>query len=289
MDVSQPTEVAPTKSQSAADNLLIDSFHITLTKILHVLVLPNHLSVANFMSHQQKTVRDLLMKSFDLIIKATPTTMQKKTRNSSIGPTRLVFEAPAPTNCLQYLCDCYLRMGEHEQQFPEKSITPAVKEFFANIETELCSALALLLEGSLAEPINMSYHEKLFKLLKNHSVPTKFFNNFVNNLVSDAVRFNSVFSPLLLTIRKEYQKGSISNGLHSAALQVLADLCEIRTGDNARPFCNLMTKLSNWIVNPLTEAIGREFVQRTYLGSFLWTSMFANDHKSIALCCSVML
>lgn len=288
MDISESTGMTPMKSQTAADNLFIEDFlHATLTKILHVslkpekncIVIPslwpNHplMTNVNFLSHQQisQTISDLLMESFDLIMNATDM------------PTQLFLEGSS-TNCLQYLCDCYTRMGEHEKKFSKKCNTTAVRELLANIKTELCAALALLLEGFLTEPVKRNYYEMLFELLKTHSLPTEFFYDFVNHLESDAVRFNKIFSPLLLIIRNESQIGSVSDGSHQAALQVLADLCECRTGANSstRPFCNLMIKLGNWLVDPLTEAIGREFAKFTYLGPFLCTSLFAEDDASMA-------
>lgn len=78
-------------------------------------------------------------------------------------------------------------------------------------------------------------------------------------------------------------QGSIADSSHRAALQVLCDLCEFRTGPNCsvRPFCNLIIEQKNWIVEPLTEAVGREFAKLTFLGPFLCTSLFAEDDPSV--------
>ena len=43
-----------------------------------------------------------------------------------------------------------------------------------------------------------------------------------------------------------------------------------------------MIRLGNWIVEPLTEATGREFAKFTFLGPFLCTSLFAEDDGQIA-------
>lgn len=48
-----------------------------------------------------------------------------------------------------------------------------------------------------------------------------------------------------------------------------------------RPFCNLIIEQKNWVVEPLTEAVGREFAKLTFLGPFLCTSLFAEDDPSV--------
>ena len=288
MDTDESTAVTPSKIQSNSDALFNEDFlHATVTKILCISLKPekncinlssiwgNHplLTSINLMSNHQimQTVGDLIMEAFDLIM------------HSEEKPIQL-FQEGSQVHCLQYLIDCYSRMEEHEKKYSKRCSISAVKELLTSIKTELCAALALLLEGFLIEPIKRNYYDILFEQLKNHSLPSEFFYEFVHHLESDAVRFNKIFSPLLLIVRKESQKGSVSESSHRAALQVLSDLCECRTGANSatRPFCNLMIKLGNWLVEPLTEATGREFSKFTYLGPFLCTSLFAEDDSKIA-------
>lgn len=217
------------------------------------------------------TVSNLIMEALDLIMYSVD------------KPTQL-FQEGSQINCLQYLIDCYSRMEEHEKKYSKKCSISTVKELLVNIKTELCSALALLLEGFLTEPVKKNYYNMLYEHLKRHTLPSEFFFELVHHLEADTVRFQKIFSPLLLVIRKESQKGSVSDSSHTAALQVLCDLCECRTGASSsiRPFCNLMIKLGNWLVEPLTEATGREFAKFTFLGPFLCTSLFAEDDSRIA-------
>lgn len=288
MDTDESTVVTPSKVQSNSDALFNEDFlHATVSKILCMSLKPekncislssvwaNHpflTSISLTSNHQiMQTVSDLIMEALDLIM------------HSAERPTQL-FQEGSQIHCLQYLIDCYSRMESHEKKYSKRCSISAVKELLTSIKTELCAALALLLEGFLTEPIKRNYYEILYEQLKNHSLPSEFFYEFVHHLESDAVRFNKIFSPLLLIIRKESQKGSVSDSSHRAALQVLSDLCECRTGANSstRPFCNLMIKLGNWLVAPLTEATGREFAKFTYLGPFLCTSLFAEDDPRIA-------
>lgn len=283
METDEPAVVTPSKIQSNADAFINeDFFHATVSKIFGVSlksekncitlssISPNHplLQASNYMDNSQilQIISDLIMEAFDLIMYAVE------------KPTQLFLEG-SQVHCLQYLFDCYSRMEQHEKKYSKRCSIAAVKELLAKIKSGMCAALALLLEGYLTEPIKKNYYEILYDQLKSHSLPCEFFYEFVNYLESDAVRFNKIFSPLLLAVRKESQKGSVSDSSHRAALQVLSDLCECRTGasSSTRPFCNLMIKLGNWIVEPLTEATGREFAKFTYLGPFLCTSLFAED------------
>ena len=288
MDIDEPAIGTPSKVQSNADSFYTEDFlNTTVTKILCVsrklekncIVLSaiwpdnplvTHDSCVN--SHCiMETVGDMIMEALDLIMHS----MEK--------PTQL-FQEGSQINCLQYLIDCYSRMEEHVKKYSKKCSISIVKELLIKIKTELCTALALILEGFLTEPIKKNYYDMLYEHLKKHSLPSEFFYNLVHHLETDSVRFNKIFSPLLLVIRNESQKGSVSDSSHTAALQVLSDLCDCRTGVNSstRPFCNLMIRLGNWIVEPLTEATGREFAKFTFLGPFLCTSLFAEDDGQIA-------
>ena len=288
MDIDEPAIGTPSKVQSNADSFYTEDFlNTTVTKILCVsrklekncIVLSaiwpdnplvTHDSCVN--SHCiMETVGDMIMEALDLIMHS----MEK--------PTQL-FQEGSQINCLQYLIDCYSRMEEHVKKYSKKCSISIVKELLIKIKTELCTALALILEGFLTEPIKKNYYDMLYEHLKKHSLPSEFFYELVHHLETDSVRFNKIFSPLLLVIRNESQKGSVSDSSHTAALQVLSDLCDCRTGVNSstRPFCNLMIRLGNWIVEPLTEATGREFAKFTFLGPFLCTSLFAEDDGQIA-------
>lgn len=284
MDTDEATIVTPSKTQSTPDALINEDFlHATVSKILCVsfkpekncvilsTVSPNHpllLVDSSIMNCNQITeaITEMLMEAFDLIIYAPD------------KPSQL-FKEGSEVHCLQYLFDCYSRMEEHEKKYSKRCSLAAAKELLTTIKTKLCAALALLLEGYFIEPMQRNYYDILYDQLKSHNLPTEFFYEFVQHLEPDVARFSKIFTPLLLTIRKESQKGSASDSSHRAALQVLSDLCELRTSANSssRPFCNLLTKMRTWFVDPLTEATGREFAKFTYLGPFLSTSLFAED------------
>ena len=174
------------------------------------------------------------------------------------------------------------------------------------LQSVISLIIVLFFLGGLSDDdsVKRNYSETLYELLKNHNMPSGFFYELVQHLQSDADRFQNIFTPLLYIIRSESQRGmirrvdvslnvfhliyefsigSIADSTNLGPLQLLADLCEYRNG-TARPFCTLLTRLSNWLVmDPLTEAVGREFAKFTYMGPFLCTSsLFAEDDPRIA-------
>jgi len=277
----------PSKMQNQVENFLNEDFlHFTLAKILGVsikpeknaialsTIWPNHpllnCVISDGSNQVEQIVSDLIMEALDLIVN-----LNEKSKR--------LFNADCSVNCLQYLIDSYNRMEHHEKNYTKRCSASSIKEMLMAIRRELCAGLVLLLEGIVTEPVPINYHEMLFEKLKNHSLPSGLLFEFVHYLQSDVVRFQKLFSPLLLLIRREALAGSMSNSSHRAALQVLSDLCEFRTGSNSsiRPFCNLMIQQKNWQVEPLTEAVGREFAKLTFLGPFLCTSLFAEDDPLI--------
>ena len=291
MDIDPPvTNLHKVQTNTTnVDALLNEDFlHMAAAKIVHVSLKPEtncvHLSevcpehpLASsspevFDNHQiTHLVGDFIMEGIDLIVNG----------NSSSG---LLFEEGSSRNCLQYLIDCYCRTEQFEKKYSKRCSASPVRELLTVIRTELCSTLALLLEGVIttAEPAQF-YYDILYQQLKVHNIPSGFFYEFVQHLQSDSVRFQKIFSPLLYAIRSESQRGSIADSSHQAALQVLSDLCEYRSNANSpRPFCTLITRMNNWLVEPLTEAAGREFAKFTFLGPFLCASLFAEDDPRIA-------
>jgi len=294
MDIDPPVPTSLTKVPSNVDVLLNEDFlQMTVAKILRFSLKPEagrvHLaavcpehplnnSTALGESHQvwylsHYLVGDFIMEGIDLIVSG----------NTSCG---LLFEeGDNSKNCLQYLIDSYCRAERFEKKYSKRCSAPPVRELLSVIRTELCSTLALLLEGIVptAEP-TVTYYDILYQQLKNHILPSGFFYEFVQHLQSDTVRFQKIFSPLLYAIRTESQRGSIADSSHQGALQVLAELCEYRSSPNSsnRPFCTLITRMSNWLVEPVTEAAGREFAKFTFLGPFLCASLFAEDDTRIA-------
>jgi len=203
----------PSKMQAQTENFQNEDFlHFTLARILGISikleknsiqlssVWPNHplLScVISDGSHQVKQlVSDLIIEALDLIVNLNERSKQ-------------LFEAKTASNCLQYLIDSYNRMEHHEKTYTKRCSTPLIKEILSAIRTELCAALVLLLEGTLTELVAVNYYEALFEKLKNHSLPSGLFYEFVHYTQSDVVRFQNLFSPLLVLIRNESLKGNI--------------------------------------------------------------------------------
>lgn len=121
-------------------------------------------------------------------------------------------------------------MEEHEKKYAKRCNTLPVRDLMNSIRTQLCSAIELVLEGNIQscessrleaktclflvgvltddEVAKKNYYQSLYEMLKSHTMPAGFFFELVQQLQSDAVRFQNVFSPLLLIIRTEAQRGS---------------------------------------------------------------------------------
>ena len=284
-----------------------DFLQLTVSKTLRLSTKPSEKSANEFLSladihpdhpllysnSPEEMVGDLIFEALDLIA-------------SGDGRAAVLIEEESPVDCLQYLIESYNRTEQHEKKYSKRCCSPQVKTLLAKIRSDLCANFSLLFAHPVifteAEPKN--YTKILYDKLAKHTIPTGFFYEVAQ---SESELFDNVFSPLMHYIRTEAENGSVADSSHRAALQVfkqhlvhevglnsyafwlmqvLADLCEIRVETNSavRPFCNLITRLSNWQVEPpLTEAVGREFAALTFLGPFLsGASLFAEDDPLMA-------
>lgn len=211
------TSSTPSKMQNHAENFQIEDFlHFTLAKILGISikleknsihlssVWPNHPLLDCVISdggyQVKQIVSDLIMEALDLIVSLNERSKQ-------------LFEAKTASNCLQYLIDSYNRMEHHEKTYTKRCSASLIRELLSAVRTEICASLVLLLEGTLAESVTVNYHKALFEKLKDHSLPSGLFYEFIHYTQSDVVRFEKLFSPLLVLIRNESLKGTVTLSL----------------------------------------------------------------------------
>ena len=140
------------------------------------------------------------------------------------------------------------------------------------------SAVPMLLQKKFPEREPKDYYDILYDHLKSNSLPTNMLNEVVLQSRPDEKSFDKLFSPLLSHIREQKIALSITNSSHRESLSVLTYLCEFSTSFS-RPFCDLMTRLDNWLIVRYTN--GREFVDVTYLGPFFSTSLFEDDDPGL--------
>lgn len=95
-------------------------------------------------------------------------------------------------------------------------------------------------------------------------------------------QFNLIFTPILTGLFKAMLQVSIVEKEHRNAVQVLADLAEVRPSGNLRPICRLIANQKNFLPETYTNIIGREFSRISYLGPFLTVSVFAEDEPKVA-------
>ena len=171
--VQASDQVPIQRISSNVETLLNDDFlHTTMSKILGIALNPSDRNCVNlsdvFPSHpllicsgqnSSLPVCDVIMEALDLIL-------------SGSEWAKALIEEGSSISCLHYLVDCkeyrfatvyffivfdatmytisgYKRMEGHEKQFSKRCNTPPVRELLNGIKVQLCSALALLLEGKL--------------------------------------------------------------------------------------------------------------------------------------------
>ena len=135
----------------------------------------------------------------------------------------------------------------------------------------------MLLQKKFPEREPKDYYDILYDHLKSNSLPTNMLNEVVLQSRPDEKSFDKLFSPLLSHIREQKIALSITNSSHRESLSVLTYLCEFSTSFS-RPFCDLMTRLDNWLIARYTN--GREFVDVTYLGPF-FSTLFEDDDPGL--------
>jgi ubiquitin conjugation factor E4 B len=202
-----------------------------------------------------------------------PTLPVKRVDASNDGPMNLA---------LNYLMDCYNRVGVEERNQPKRSSIPPLSDALTEVRAQLVHFTTLLLKGYIIpnEELYKFGRSPLLTPILQQTLPRGFLTELVTRTHTNDKLFSSVFSPLLQGLYRMMQNASIVGEEHRMPIQTLFELADIRCG--SRPICTLITKQVQFMLEPCTPAQGREIVRTSFLGPFLSVSVFAEDEPKVA-------
>ncbi|XP_044852330.1 ubiquitin conjugation factor E4 B isoform X2 [Mauremys mutica] len=158
------------------------------------------------------------------------------------------IETCKETEMLNYLIECFDRVGIEERKAPKMCSQPAVSQLLSNIRSQCISHAALVLQGSLTQPRSLQQQSLLVPYMLCRNLPFGFIQELVRTTHQDEEMFK----------------------------QALGELCEIKFG-KTHPICSLVVSLPLWLPKPVSPGAGRELQRLSYLGAFFSLSVFAED------------
>ncbi|XP_050765299.1 ubiquitin conjugation factor E4 B isoform X4 [Gymnogyps californianus] len=156
------------------------------------------------------------------------------------------------TEMLNYLIECFDRVGIEERKAPKMCSQPTVSQLLSNIRSQCISHAALVLQGSLTQPRSLQQQSLLVPYMLCRNLPF----GFIQELVRTTYQDEEVFK------------------------QALCELCEIKFG-KTHPMCSLVVSLPLWLPKSLSTGAGRELQRLSYLGAFFSLSVFAEDDNKV--------
>uniref|UniRef100_A0A8C3IET8 Ubiquitin conjugation factor E4 B n=1 Tax=Chrysemys picta bellii TaxID=8478 RepID=A0A8C3IET8_CHRPI len=162
------------------------------------------------------------------------------------------IETCKETEMLNYLIECFDRVGIEERKAPKMCSQPAVSQLLSNIRSQCISHAALVLQGSLTQPRSLQQQSLLVPYMLCRNLPFGFIQELVRTTHQDEEMFK----------------------------QALGELCEIKFG-KTHPICSLVVSLPLWLPKPVSPGAGRELQRLSYLGAFFSLSVFAEDDTKV--------
>uniref|UniRef100_T1ISF9 Ubiquitin conjugation factor E4 B n=1 Tax=Strigamia maritima TaxID=126957 RepID=T1ISF9_STRMM len=199
------------------------------------------------------------------------------------GLQQFQLEDCPESRMLTYLMECYSRVSIEERNAPKKTSKPPLSEILTDIRSQCVQHSILVIQGlftSLRPPAKPSI---LMPYLFGQSMPRGFLHELVYFSSQNDECLKSVFWPVLQSTLQATRLCSLESDCFRQPLQVLSELCEIRCGPtgNIRPICNLMVGQSQWLPEPISQAVGREVMKLSFLGPFFSLSAFAEDDTRV--------
>ncbi|XP_055958481.1 ubiquitin conjugation factor E4 B [Patella vulgata] len=227
----------------------------------------------------------------------TPAVSPMKSYSSSprsISPMQLTPDVPKrefvsrcePVKCkevnmINYLLDCYERVGIEERTAPKRSSIPPMSDVLSIARNQCVCLTSLVLQGTFSTNrscVNGTSH--LLPYLMSHNLPRGFLPELVQTVCPDWDGFSRVFSPLLQSLHRMMQTVYLDTDDYREPLAILAELCEIKS-TSYRPICKLITEQGNWNYPAVSKASGLEVEKLSFLGPFLGLSVFAEDNVHV--------
>lgn len=184
---------------------------------------------------------------------------------------------------LNYLMDCYSRVGVEERNHPKKSSIPPLSDLLTELRSQMVQHTALVLQGYIVPSSILSNKREqslLFTPFVQQTLPRGFISELVMRTHANQPLFSKIFSPLLQDLFLAMQDASIVGNEHRHPIQALNELAEIRCG--VRPICMLITQQKQFVPTTCTQAGGREATRTSFMGPFLSVSVFAEDEPKVA-------
>ncbi|XP_074831828.1 ubiquitin conjugation factor E4 B isoform X2 [Carettochelys insculpta] len=190
------------------------------------------------------------------------------------------IETCKETEMLNYLIECFDRVGIEERKAPKMCSQPAVSQLLSNIRSQCISHAALVLQGSLTQPRSLQQQSLLVPYMLCRNLPFGFIQELVRTTHQDEEMFKQIFIPILQGLALASKECSLDSDNFKYPLMALGELCEIKFG-KTHPICNLVVALPLWLPKPISPGAGRELQRLSYLGAFFSLSVFAEDDTKV--------
>nr|XP_056721613.1 ubiquitin conjugation factor E4 B [Euleptes europaea] len=190
------------------------------------------------------------------------------------------IEACKETEMLNYLIECFDRVGIEERKAPKMCSQPMVSQLLSNIRSQCISHAALVLQGSLTQPRSLQQQSLLVPYMLCRNLPFGFIQELVRTTHQDEEVFRQIFTPILQGLALASKECSLDSDNFKYPLMALGELCEIKFG-KSHPVCSLVVSLPLWLPKSLSPGTGRELQRLSYLGAFFSLSVFAEDDPRV--------
>uniref|UniRef100_A0A571BD95 Ubiquitin conjugation factor E4 n=1 Tax=Mus musculus TaxID=10090 RepID=A0A571BD95_MOUSE len=190
------------------------------------------------------------------------------------------IETCKETDMLNYLIECFDRVGIEEKKAPKMCSQPAVSQLLSNIRSQCISHTALVLQGSLTQPRSLQQPSFLVPYMLCRNLPYGFIQELVRTTHQDEEVFKQIFIPILQGLALAAKECSLESDYFKYPLMALGELCETKFG-KTHPMCNLVASLPLWLPKSLSPGSGRELQRLSYLGAFFSFSVFAEDDAKV--------
>ncbi|NWV00191.1 UBE4B factor, partial [Upupa epops] len=184
------------------------------------------------------------------------------------------------TEMLNYLIECFDRVGIEERKAPKMCSQPTVSQLLSNIRSQCISHAALVLQGSLTQPRSLQQQSLLVPYMLCRNLPFGFIQELVRTTYQDEEVFKQIFIPILQGLAAASKECSLDSDNFKFPLMALCELCEIKFG-KTHPMCSLVVSLPLWLPKSLSTGAGRELQRLSYLGAFFSLSVFAEDDNKV--------
>uniref|UniRef100_A0A7M4E4Q0 Ubiquitin conjugation factor E4 B n=1 Tax=Crocodylus porosus TaxID=8502 RepID=A0A7M4E4Q0_CROPO len=209
----------------------------------------------------------------------SPSTMSSTSVSDSCSD-HFTIETCKETEMLNYLIECFDRVGIEERKAPKMCSQPAVSQLLSNIRSQCISHAALVLHGSLTQPRLLQQQSLLVPYMLCRNLPFGFIQELVRTTYQDEEVFKQIFIPILQGLALASKECSLDSDNFKYPLMALGELCEIKFG-KTHPMCSLVVSLPLWLPKSLSPGAGRELQRLSYLGAFFSLSVFAEDDTKV--------